>query len=308
MLGISFWRVTKAAAQNFWRNVWLSVATTVIMTITLLLMSFLYFANVFGANVLDNIEQKVDLLVTFKENVQDEYISAVGKEFEVREDVSSVRIVTSDEALEILQSNHEGDTVLEDSLHELGENPLPASMYIAATEPRFYENIARQLETEKYAPFVEQVHFEDSAPVFEQLETFLTNVRNISFVITVVFASLVVLIMFNTVRLAIYSFREEIDIMRLVGASRWFVQGPFVMEGILVALIATGLANVIVFPVLRSASPFLQGYFADTQSSPLNLYQHALANWEIILGLQLLVGVGLAVFSSYVAVRRYLRD
>lgn len=287
---------------------WLSIATTAIMTMTLLMISFLYFANIFGAQVLQGIEKKVDLSVTFKDNVQSEYIDAVAREMESRQDVDRVTVVTSEQALEQFRSKHQDKQVIEDSLRELDDNPLPASMYILATEPRFYENINKFLQGDKFSPFIDKIYYEDSKVVIDKLMNIVSSAKNVGLVITGTFALLVVLITFNTVRLAIYSFREEIDIMRLVGASRWFIQGPFIIETILVALVAVVAANVILFPLLREIAPQLQRFFFDAQNHQFNIYEYALGHWVTVVGLQSVVVVGLALISSMVAIRRYLRD
>lgn len=306
MLGISFARVFKAAFQNFWRNIWLSLATLVIMVMTLLMMLVLYFANVFGSQVLRTIEQKVDLSATFKESVTENQVQAIADEIASREDVEEVRVVSSEQALEAFRARHANDPFIEDSLKELEANPLPASMYVVASEPRFYQNIAQQLESEKYQPFIEEVNFQDLRPVIARLIDVMNTVRNGAFVVTITFAALVVLITFNTVRLAIYSFREEIDIMRLVGASNWFIRGPFVIEAVLVALLAVALASSVMYPVLRAVSPRLRDFFF-TDAAQFDVFQYASTHWMTVIGLQVGVAVGLAVFSSLIAIRRYLR-
>lgn len=307
MIGISFWRVTRTAFQNFWRNIWLSIATTVIMTITLLMISFLYIANIFGGEVLRSIEQKVDLSITFRDNTEPGHISAIAQEIERREDVDRVTIISSEEALNLFRQRHRDNPLIEESLQELENNPLPASMYIVASDPRFYQNIAKHLEAEKFSPFVDEVHFESSKSVIERLISLISSVKNAAIILTAIFATLVLLIMFNTVRLAIYSFREEIEIMKLVGASRWFIQGPFVIEGVIVALIAVGLSSIILYPALNTTAPHLQRFFFDAQTEQFNLYGYAVSRWFTIIGLQLVAATGLAVVSSLVAVRRYLR-
>ena len=308
MMGISFLRILRTAGQNFWRNIWLSLATLFIMIITLLMMSMLYFANVFGAEVLRSIEKKVDLSVTFKDGVSQEAISAFAAEIESREDVDSIRIISSEEALELFKQRHQDDPFIEESLQELEDNPLPASLYVVAVEPRFYQNIARQLEAEKYTPLIEKVNYENSRSVIEKLIGLITTFKQIAVIITVIFALLAVLIMFNTVRLAIYSFREEIDIMRLVGASNWFIRGPFVIESIMIALLAVVISTLIIYPSLHAASSQLERFFFDQAGSAFNIYQYALQNWLIVIGLQLGTAVTLAVISSMIGIRRYLRS
>ena len=308
MIGISFWRILKSAFKNFWRNIWLSVATLVIMVITLLMVSFLYFANVFGGEVLRTIEQKVDLTVIFEDGVEPGVITALTTEIENRHDVESVTVVTSEQALEQFRARHSDDPLIEESLQELEDNPLPASMYILATEPRFYANIAEHLESERYQAVIAEVNYESARNVIERLISVINSVKNIGFVLTVLFAVLVVLIMFNTVRLAIYSFREEIDIMRLVGASRWFIQGPFILDAVFVSLLAVVIATAMLYPALSAAAPHLGRFFFDAGQTPFDLYTYATDNWLTIVGLQAATAVGLAIVSSAVAIRRYLRD
>ena len=306
MLGVSLVRVTKSAFQNFWRNVWLAVATLVIMTITLLMMSALYLANVFGGLVLRNIEQRVDVSATFRESATEAQIQSIADEIASREDVEDVRIITSEEALDQFRMRRGDDPLIEESLRELGENPLTGSIFVVATEPRFYSNISGQLESEKYEPFIEKVNFNDLRPAISKLITITNTVRNAAFIVTVTFAILVVLIMFNTVRMAIYSFREEIDIMRLVGASNWFIRGPFVLESIFVAFLAVALSTLIQYPLLNAIAPRLQAFFL-TEPGQFDIFAYAVEHWATIIGIQAALAASLATLSSMIAIRRYLR-
>lgn len=307
MIGTSFWRIFRNALQNFQRNIWLSLATTIIMTLTLLMTTFLYALNVLGSEVLRTIEQKVDLSVTFHKDVRPDQIQIVADDIKGRSDVEEVRVVTSDEALETFRQRHADDPFIEESLRELEENPLATTIFVVATDPRFYQSIASALDNEQYAPFIEKVNFENSRVVIEKLINVMTGIRNVALITTAVLATLVIMIMFNTIRLAIYSFREEIDIMRLVGASNWFIRGPFIIEAMFVAILSVIISTLILYPVMESVSPQVQRFFFSGISEPFNLYAYALSNWSAILGLQLLLSVGLAVFSSSIAIRRYLR-
>lgn len=308
MIGVSFGRVMRAAWHNFWRNIWLTIATMVIMVMTLLMVSFLYFATVLGGAVLHNIEQKVDVSVTFKPKVTDQYLRSIAAEIDSRDDVESVRVVTSQEAFEEFKARHKDDPFIAESLHELEDNPLPASMFIVASDPQRYQDITKQLEADKYKAFVEKVNFEDSRPIIERLIGVIGTTKQVGLLITVTFAVLAMLIMFNTVRLAIYSFREEIDIMRLVGAGRWFIQGPFIIESILVALIAVVVSSVVLYFSLRGVSVPVERFFFDQGGQPFNLYAYATSNWLKVVGLQALLAVALAVVSSMIGIRRYLRN
>ena len=308
MIGVSLWRVLRSGILNFWRNIWLSVATTAIMVMTLLMILFLYFSNVFGAQVLRTIEQKVDVSVTFKEDVQEEYIQAIANELDARPDVEQVTVITSQQALDIFKERHADEPLIEETLQELENNPLPASIYIVATDPQLYESIARSLEADKYSPFIQDINFEGSRGVIDKLIGLIDSIKNIGIIVTALFAILAALIMFNTVRLAIYSFREEIEIMRLVGASRWFIQGPFLVESMFVALLAVIITTALLYPALHAISPQLQRFFFEASSEQFNLYNYARTHWPTVVGLQAGSAIGLAVVSSYIAIRRYLRN
>lgn len=309
MIGTAGVRVLRNAFQNFWRNIWLSIATTIIMTITLLIVLFLYFANIFGLEVIESVQQKVDLSVVFRAGVTAEQMTALARQLEAREDVASTHTVSSEEAKEIFLRNNEDKPFIAEALRELEENPLPDSMFVVATDPQLYKGIAELLSSDQFRSIIAEVQYEDSRAVIENLVTIITTIKNIGLITTAVFVILVMLIMFNTVRLAIYSFREEIDIMHLVGASRWFIRGPFVLESVFVAVLATGLASAIIFPTLRTVSPELQRFFFPSYAEqvPFDIYFYANDHWLRIIGLQAAVAVGLAIFSSLIAVQRYLK-
>ncbi|HLC49582.1 MAG TPA: permease-like cell division protein FtsX [Candidatus Andersenbacteria bacterium] len=307
MIGISFIRVMNNAFRNFRRNVWLSIATTLIMTLTLCIILFLYIVNVLGAEFLRNVEQKVDIAVTFKDSTSREQVAIIQKDIAARSDVENTRIVTSEEALKEYRKRHADEPFIEEALQELNKNPLPSNMYIVAKDPRFYENITASLRSDKYSAFIEKVNFQDSKVIIEKMIRIMDLIKKAGLIATGIFGLLVILIMFNTIRLAIYSFREEIDIMRLVGASRWYIQGPFLMESVLVALISVCIATTIFYIALNTGATNINQFFFTGQNTTFDIYRYVVSHWIQIVGLQLGAAIGLAVLSSYIAVRRYLR-
>lgn len=307
MIGISFARVLRNALRNFRRNVWLSIATTVIMTLTLLTISFLYVVNVLGAHALATIEQKVDIAVIFKDSTRPDQIATIQKDINLRSDVESTRLITSDQAREDFRRRHAADPYIEEALRELEVNPLPSSMFIVAKDPRFYDTINSSLQSEKYSPFIEKVNFQNSKAVIDKMIRIMEVVKNAGLIITATFSLLVILIMFNTIRLAIYSFREEIEIMKLVGASRWYIQGPFLIESLLVAVISVCISTTILYFSLHATSSQIDQFFFAGQDARFDIYQYFVAHWVQAIGLQFAAAAGLAVVSSYIAVRRYLR-
>ena len=180
-------------------------------------------------------------------------------------------------------------------------------MFIVATDPRFYETISASLQADKYASLIEKVNFQNSKAVIEKMIRIMDIVKNAGLIITATFSLLVILIMFNTIRLAIYSFREEIDIMRLVGASRWYIQGPFLIESVLVAVVSTIISTIILYTSLNAIAPQIDQFFFAGQNASFDIYHYFIAHLVQAIGIQLGASVALAVISSYIAVRRYLR-
>jgi cell division transport system permease protein len=307
MLGITFIRVLRNAFRNFRRNVWLSIATTVIMTLTLLVISFLYTVNVIGQHVLTTFSQKVDIAVIFKDTATSDQVSAIQSAMKNRSDVESTKIVTSDEALLQFRTQHKDDPFIEQALSELQNNPLPSSMYIIAKDPQFYSDISNSLKDPAYASYIEKVNFENSKGVIDKLIHLMTLTKNTALIITGIFALLVMLIMFNTIRLAIYSFREEIDIMRLVGASRWYIQSPFIVESMFVAFISVIISVTVTFLLLNAGADQINHFFFAGQNTAFDIYEYTLSHSLQLVGTEVGVALLLAVISSYVAVRRYLK-
>ncbi|HSX24734.1 MAG TPA: permease-like cell division protein FtsX [Candidatus Andersenbacteria bacterium] len=307
MIGITFFRVLRNAFRNFRRNVWLSIATTVIMTLTLLVISFLYIVNVVGTQVLTSFSQKVDIAVIFKDSTTPDQIATIQHAVASRSDVADTHIISSDEALDQFRTKHKNDPYIEQALSELQRNPLPSSMYIVAKDPQFYTDISNNLQNPTYSQYIEKVNFEDSKTVIERLIHIMTVTKNTALLVTGIFAVLVMLIMFNTIRLAIYSFREEIDIMRLVGASRWYIQSPFIVESMLVAIISVAISIIITFVLLNAGADQINRFFFAGQNTAFDIYAYATSHWVQLIGTEVGVALILAIMSSYIAVRRYLK-
>ena len=307
MIGITLLRIFRNAFRNFRRNVWLSIATTVIMTLTLIVISFLYVVNVIGTQVLTTFSQKVDIAVIFKDTTTPDQISTIKQTIDSRPDVQDTHVTTSEDALNQFREKHKNEPYIEQALSELQRNPLPNSMYIVAKDPQFYTDISNSLKDPTYSQYIDKVNFEDSKSVIEKLIHIMTITKNTALIVTGIFAILVMLIMFNTIRLAIYSFREEIDIMRLVGASRWYIQSPFIVESMLVAVISVTISIVLTFLVLNAGANQINQFFFSGQQATFDIYAYTTSHWIQLIGAEAGVALLLAIMSSYIAVRRYLK-
>lgn len=304
MSRLSVGRVVRWGLLHFWRNVWISLAATGVLVLTLAMLGILLIVTVVGRESLQAVERKVDVTVFFADEATDEVIQAIRADLSGRDDIADIQYVTKDQALAAFQDRHRANPVVAQALQELGENPLQASLVLRADDPDQYPDIAEALRSPKYQPYVSKVTYEDNNEVITRLTAGIRTARRVGLVLTVALAVIALLVTFNTIRLAIFGSHEEIEIMHLVGASPWFVRGPFLVEGFLQGGFAALLTLLYFFPFVRALAPRLSAFVADGN---FDLFRWVTSNAVGVVVLFLLVGVLLSTVSSWIAVRRYAR-
>ncbi len=298
----NFKRIIKWAFKNFKRNGWLSTATVSIMVLTLLVITLLLMVNIVANAVLENLEKKIDISVYFKLETPEEEILNVKSQLEELEEVESVVYVSQDEALIKFKERHKDNPILLQSLEELDINPLEASLNIKAQETRQYAAINQFLEGVYYGDIIDKVNYMQNKEVIEKLGKIVMDVKTAGLGLTLALAVIVFLVTFSAIRLAIYSSREEIGVMRLVGATNWFIRGPFIVEGMLYGIIASVITVAFLYPLFYFISPKLSGFL------PIgDIFIYFQANLLSFFLLLLGIGVILGAFSSLIAVTKYLK-
>lgn len=295
-------RVFKSGIVSFWRNRWISTATILIMVITLSLITSLFLVSVVADSILKDLEEKVDISVYFKLDTPENEILKIKTELEGISDVKGVEYVSRDAALAKFEESHQNNPLIIKSLQELGENPLEASLNIKAKVIDEYETVASFLESPRFSGYVDTVNYRQNQKVIEKLSSILSAIRKSVLIAILVLGFIAVLVTFNTIRLTIYSMREEISVMRLVGASNWYIRGPFIVEGVLHGVIASILTTIFFYPLILFMSPKVSAFLAG-----IDLLGYFNSNFWNIFFIQTLVGVFLGVVSSLIAMRRYLR-
>jgi len=299
---ITFKRIIKSGLKSFWRNGWLSVATISIMILTLLVIGTLLMLNVIASAVLLNLQEKIDISVYFKLEANEEDILVVKSQLEKLVEVERVEYVSRDDALERFRERHKDNPYLIQSLQELGENPLEASLNIKAQEASQYETISTFLEGIYYSNIIDKVDYRQNKEVIDRLSNLIANVKLGGLILSGIMILIVLLVTFNAIRLAIYSSRGEIKIMRLVGANNWFIRGPFIVEGILYGIISSLFTIGVLYPVFYFISPKISGFLPIE-----DFFVYFQANVWAFLVLLLVIGVGLGAISSFIAIRKYLK-
>jgi len=248
------------------------------------------------------LQDKVDVSVYFKQDAVEKDILAVKSQLENRGDVKEVRYVSQDDALDVFTNRHENNSVLLDSLNELDTNPLQASINIKVHDPDQFITIVEFLENSSSANLVDSINFRENEKVINSISQISDNVTRAGFIFTIILGVLVVFVTFNTIRLAIYTARDEIHIMKLVGGSNWFVRTPFVVTGGLYGLVSGALVIATFFGATRFAHSRLSLIFAD-----IDLYGYLIQNTWTFVALIIGTGIAIGMTSSWMAVRRYLR-
>lgn len=298
----TFFRILKTGATNFWRNKWLSLAATSVMIITLVIISVL--GALFGITnySVNAIKERVDISVYLAPGAPESKIDLLRKELEENARISKITYVSADEALENFKALHSQDQLILDSLAELSENPLPATIQVKALDIGLYPEIAEEIQKSPNKDIIGKVNFEDNRVLIERLGRILDLIVQFGILLTVIFSAIAILVIFNTITLTIYNRREEVEIMRLVGATNWYIRGPFIVEAILYSLVASvvtlAFATYVLSKILPQASLLVGS--VDIMSTPwVNM-------WYIGTGL-LVVALVLSIVSSTLAIRKYLK-
>lgn len=295
-------RIIKYGWQGFLRNSWLSISTIGIMVLALIVFEGLILFNFITKGAVQSIQEKVDISVYFKSNASEDSILNIKRSLEGLSEVRLVEYISRDKALEEFKIRHAEDEIIIQTLEELDENPLLASLNIKAKKLDQYGTIAGYLETASLQDLIEKVTYAQNKIVIDRLTTLVSTFKKSVIILTLFLVFLAVLVTFNTIRLAIFSNSEQIEIMRLVGASNGFIRGPYIVEGIIYGVVAAVTSFLIFIPIINFISPHIANFILE-----VDLKSYFAGSWGNLLMYQLLFGVVLGIISSIIAVRRYLR-
>lgn len=298
----TLYRIIKHGFQNFWRQRLISVATLTVMLLALLVFSSLIIFNVVATSALNSIQEKIDISVYFKTSAPEDEILRIKRSLEELEEVKNVEYISRDRALEIFKARHSNDPTITQAIEELADNPLSASLSVKAKDPGQYSLIASYLDNDALDEYVEKVSYTQNQVVINRLASIISISRQAGLLLTIILAVVAVLVVFNTILLAIYSNREGIEIMRLVGASNMFIRGPYLIEGVIYGTVAAILSMAVMFPIIYFSAPYLKVFIPG-----MDLMNYFASNIFTLFLYQLLFGVGIGIVSSLIAIRRYLK-
>jgi len=309
---ITLFRIIKFGILGFWRNFALSFNATFIMTLTLITLSIFVVLNVVVARSTSELESRLDMTIFMVEQAKEEEVNDFIKVLENKPEVKKIKYVGKDELLEEWREIFADDPEFQQLINE-EDNPLLREIRVNAQDPAQLEQIANFAEKKEFEVLVDDVSFRENQQKIINFINYSKFLRKISLIISIIFAAIALLVILTTIRLTIFSRREEIEIMRLVGATSLLVRAPFILEGILYGILATIFAELLAWVAIWGIRPLEEQYlgssggalvYGDTNQSFLSLYQE---NIGIILIIHLVCGILIGVISSYIAVRRYLK-
>jgi cell division transport system permease protein len=294
----------RESAVNFRRNWVMSLGAVITIYLSLLLVGVSMMMGVIVSEIVQSVEDKVSIQIFLKDGAATEDVEALQAWLLADELVDTVNYVSKEEALERFKEEMAGSPEIVENIRE---NPLPASLDVTLVDPRTVEDMVVKIKANETflkicdRPDEPEESLKYGQQIVNRLFAFTRIVRIIGVVFVAMLAVVSLIFINNTIRLAIYSRRKEIGIMRLVGASNWFIRAPFFLEGIMQSLIGAGLAILTIVAVQAAVLPRLQ---EAVLFLPVDLAAGTMVQLSLVL---VVAGVIIGLVGAGFALRRYLK-
>lgn len=316
MIFTHFKRIVRTGFINFWRNSFLSFSAIVVITLSLVVFGGLIFSSAFGRALIKEVKAKVDINVYFVIDSEEADILNLKKTIENLPEVSKVEYVSREQVLNSFKDKWKDNTLIMQGLDEIGKNPFPAVLNIKAKEPSQYAGIARFLDSKNVlsktgVSIVDKVNYNQNKIIIDRLGKIIPAIEKTGLIITIILVIVAIIITFNTIRLIIFTAKDEISVMKLVGASHLYIRGPFVISGIMYGIFSAILTLIILGAFAFYSDSLITKFVGVTGAQDFSLVVNVFSNYfmnyfgqifAIIMG----SGIVLGAISSYLAVKRYL--
>jgi cell division transport system permease protein len=317
MVFTTFKRITRTGFVNFWRNGFLSFAAIVVLTMALISFSAIILTGAFGRALIQDVKEKVDINVYFSLTAPESDILALQKDISALPEVASTSYISRDKALASFKEKWKDNALIMQGLAEVGDNPFPASINVKAKNPGQYGSIAKYLQNKNPTdsngtPIIEKVNYLENKLIIDRLGRIIPTVERAGSIVALILVVVAVIIVWNTIRLITFTAKDEIAVMKLVGASNIYVRGPLVVSGIMYGIVS-GLITLVLTAAFAYWSDAVLLRLAGVQiasdfSSVLNVSSgYFIQNFPQFFVIIMGAGVILGGLSSYVAARKYLR-
>lgn len=305
MATVDLKRTIRSGWIGFSRSSIISFASILVVTITLSVIAGIIFSQAILTSSLNEIKNRVDITIYFKLNTPEDEIHNFETALKQLPEVAKIDFVSAEQSLANFKKKHENDYLTLQALEELDENPLGAYITVKAKEATQYESIAKSLGADSdliknSAGIIDKINYNQNKAVIDRLVSLIAGAKKLGFLLTLLLMIVSVIITYNTIRLTIFFSKEEIGIMQLVGANRFYVRGPFLVQGMIYGIISSVVTLIIFLPITYWLGKNMAGFLG------FNAFDYYLANfWQILL---IIFGSGiiLGVFASFLAINKYL--
>lgn len=299
---IQFRRIAIQGTRNFFRNAWLSSAATAVMLVTLTIILSAVIINMSLSDTIDDIASNVTVSVYLNDNITDDRRQVLETTLNNHENVENVKYVDKNEALSIFMEQNRDDPTIISGL-DVTDNVLPASLEVSVLDLSRIDQVTAVANDPSFEDVV------DETSVSEERRKTIDNIARAQDFITMasiltasVFALISVLVIFNTIRMAVFTRSTEIEIMKLIGATPNYIRGPFLFEAGLYGVLAGLLASVAVYSVLIGLGPR-----ANRQLLIEPTIDFFVTHWLWVVLITIIMGVTIGFISCIISMSRYLR-
>ncbi|MEI6529466.1 MAG: permease-like cell division protein FtsX [Candidatus Falkowbacteria bacterium] len=300
---LSLYRIIKFSFQDIARNIWLTIVTITILLLALFTINTLLTVRVISDNAVAAVKEKINISLYLKADAPESEIMALKAKISNSDKVKSINYVSRQSALETFREKYKNNQAVLAALKELGRNPLSPSLTIV---PKNFDESSLLINELKVIdnPIIESRDFSDNTSILNKINAITKRVNEVGMFIVAIFILTSLLVVYNAIRVAIYTHRQEIEIMRLVGASNFFIYMPYIVSAFVYALLSILIVISVFYPFLSLLQPYLEVFFMGYN---VNILSYFVDNFTMIFGSQFLVVMLINVVASLFAVRKYAR-
>jgi len=281
----------------------LSLMTVVILVLMLLSVNTLVVVKTITGEAVRTVKDQIDVSLYFASDVEQEQVDELTSFIESFPEVTEIVYFDSNEVLNDFKSSHQERDYVIDALDEIVQNPFGPTLVVKTREPNDYQKVIEAVSIPEYADVIEAKTFGDTQEYIRRIDVITQQVEGFVLMLTGLFAVIAFFVIFNTVRVAIYTQREEIGIKKLVGATNWFVRGPYIVESIVFSAVAVAITLTAVYMAVQVIDPYVAVMLETegllTAFYDQNMMQQVLMQFGVVLAL--------TITTSGLAMRRYLR-
>jgi len=299
----SFFRVIRFAFQDIVRNLGLSAMTVFILLLMLLSINMLWSMDVMTKEAVRLVKEQINISFYLAPAIADKSVLEIKSYLATFPEITQIDLLTREQVLQSFKTRHQFSAEVLGALSELGGNPFGPTLVVRTKEPGDYRKIIQAVSVPEYDPLIEGKSFEGHEEALDRIQTITNRIERVGLGLSLLFALISFMIIFNTIRVAIFTQRAEISIKRLVGANNWFIRGPYLLESFVFTIASVGLAMLVMYFATR----YLDRYVSVVFPNGFSLTNYYSSHMLYLFGIQAIAVLLLTVFSSSLAMRRQLK-